>query len=135
MHLIHTLIYSQVESNRIKNTSVLVFMHGGSNRVGMGSMLEGDILAGHGEIIVVTFNYRLGIYGESHGVNGNESTVSWKETILKHNKFSFYQGSFLLSVTLNLLSVELRKLTNLFLKDSPLLSTLIVTVSKYNLFR
>lgn len=62
---IAALPYLQVESNRSGNTSVLVFVHGGSNRDGMGSMLEGDILAGHGGIIVVTINYRLGIYGES----------------------------------------------------------------------
>ena len=31
----------------------------------MGSMLEGDILAGHAQIVVVTFNYRLGIFGTS----------------------------------------------------------------------
>jgi neuroligin len=70
--LIHRFLYWQVESNKINNTSVLVFMHGGSNRVGMGSMLEGDILAGHGAIIVVTFNYRLGIYGEHWGVMGSK---------------------------------------------------------------
>ena len=59
------LTYFQIEGERPRNIPVLVYVHGGSNRVGMGSMLEGDILAGHGGIIVVTFNYRLGIYGES----------------------------------------------------------------------
>ncbi|XP_022313731.2 neuroligin-4, X-linked-like isoform X2 [Crassostrea virginica] len=53
----------EIEGERPRNSPVLVYVHGGSNRVGMGSMLEGDILAGHGGIIVVTFNYRLGIYG------------------------------------------------------------------------
>lgn len=40
--------------------AVFVYVHGGSNRVGMGAMLRGDILAAFGDIIVVNFNYRLG---------------------------------------------------------------------------
>ncbi|XP_061175048.1 acetylcholinesterase-like [Saccostrea echinata] len=74
-----------VKSNKIKNTSVLVYMHGGSNRDGMGSMLEGDILAGHGEIIVVTFNYRLGIYGfvaaKDEGLEGNYGFLDQVEVL------------------------------------------------------
>ncbi|XP_046542782.1 acetylcholinesterase-like [Haliotis rubra] len=43
--------------------AVLVHVHGGSNLVGMGAMLDMDILAAQGEIIVVNFNYRLGALG------------------------------------------------------------------------
>lgn len=43
--------------------AVFVYVHGGSNRVGMGAMLRGDILAAFGDIIVVNFNYRLGSLG------------------------------------------------------------------------
>ncbi|XP_067679636.1 neuroligin-4, Y-linked-like [Haliotis asinina] len=42
---------------------VLVHIHGGSNHAGMGAMLDVDILAAEGEIIVVNFNYRLGAFG------------------------------------------------------------------------
>nr|KAG5698388.1 hypothetical protein BaRGS_010974 [Batillaria attramentaria] len=42
---------------------VLVHVHGGSNEVGMGAMFDGDVLASLGEIIVITFNYRLGAFG------------------------------------------------------------------------
>ena len=42
---------------------MLVYVHGGSNRVGMGAMLRGDVLAAFGDIIVVNFNYRLGSLG------------------------------------------------------------------------
>lgn len=42
---------------------VLLFIHGGSNEVGMGAMFDGDILAGYSKMIVITFNYRLGALG------------------------------------------------------------------------
>ncbi|XP_041359078.1 cholinesterase-like isoform X2 [Gigantopelta aegis] len=41
---------------------VVVFVHGGSYQIGMGATLHGDLLATH-EVIVVTFNYRLGPLG------------------------------------------------------------------------
>ncbi|XP_063420653.1 neuroligin-2-like [Mytilus trossulus] len=58
---------------------VLFFIHGGSNRVGMGAMFDGDILAAYGEIIVITFNYRLndlGFYADSSiGIKGNNGLM------------------------------------------------------------
>lgn len=83
---IAALPYLQVESNRSGNTSVLVFVHGGSNRDGMGSMLEGDILAGHGGIIVVTINYRLGIYGES----GRLKSSTWALNVKSNESPNFF---------------------------------------------
>lgn len=83
---IAALPYLQVESNRSRNTSVLVFVHGGSNRDGMGSMLEGDILAGHGGIIVVTINYRLGIYGES----GRLKSLTWALNVKSKESPNFF---------------------------------------------
>ncbi|XP_067678805.1 acetylcholinesterase-like [Haliotis asinina] len=43
--------------------AVLVHIHGGSNEYGMGALFDGSILAAQGEIIVVTFNYRLSALG------------------------------------------------------------------------
>lgn len=86
---IAALPYLQVESNRSGNTSVLVFVHGGSNRDGMGSMLEGDILAGHGGIIVVTINYRLGIYGES-GRLKSSSCMGTESQVKEISSFFFF---------------------------------------------
>lgn len=43
---------------------VLLFIHGGSNEVGMGAMFDGDVLAGHSDLIVINFNYRLGALGK-----------------------------------------------------------------------
>jgi len=42
---------------------VVVFVHGGSYQNGMGAMMDGDVLATY-DVIVVTFNYRLGALGE-----------------------------------------------------------------------
>ncbi|XP_076462805.1 pyrethroid hydrolase Ces2e-like [Babylonia areolata] len=42
---------------------VLIHVHGGSNEVGMGAMFHGDVLASLADVIVVTFNYRLGVFG------------------------------------------------------------------------
>ncbi|XP_067679637.1 neuroligin-4, Y-linked-like [Haliotis asinina] len=52
----------QIEEGEIK-MAVLVHIHGGSNQAGMGAMLDVDILAAEGEIIVVNFNYTLGALG------------------------------------------------------------------------
>lgn len=93
---IAALPYLQVESNRSGNTSVLVFVHGGSNRDGMGSMLEGDILAGHGGIIVVTINYRLGIYGESGRLKSSTWALNVKSKESPNLFFPFSLASFVI---------------------------------------
>ncbi|XP_064606020.1 neuroligin-4, X-linked-like [Liolophura sinensis] len=42
---------------------VFVFVHGGSNDAGMGGMFDGSIIASFTDIILITFNYRLGSIG------------------------------------------------------------------------
>ncbi|CAH1773539.1 unnamed protein product [Owenia fusiformis] len=49
-------------SRRIKR-AVLVFIHGGSQEFGMGAHFPGHILAVNQDIVVVTFNYRIGPLG------------------------------------------------------------------------
>ncbi|KAL8576488.1 hypothetical protein ACOMHN_003046 [Nucella lapillus] len=44
---------------------VVVFVHGGSYQNGMGAMMDGDMMATY-DVIVVTFNYRLGALGFLH---------------------------------------------------------------------
>ncbi|XP_067679634.1 neuroligin-4, Y-linked-like [Haliotis asinina] len=56
------LYVPQIEESDGK-MAVLVHVHGGSNVVGMGAMLDMDILAAQGGIIVINFNYRLGALG------------------------------------------------------------------------
>ncbi|XP_063419884.1 neuroligin-2-like [Mytilus trossulus] len=67
---------------RQRKLPVLLFIHGGSNSDGMGAMVDGDILAAYGQIIVVTFNFRVSVLGipgfyanESLGIKGNNGLM------------------------------------------------------------
>lgn len=42
---------------------VLMWIHGGSGQIGSGNVFDGTILAAVGDIIVVTFNFRLNLFG------------------------------------------------------------------------
>ncbi|MPZ86205.1 MAG: carboxylesterase family protein [Actinophytocola sp.] len=42
---------------------VMVWLHGGSNLTGSGSAYDAAALAGEGDVVVVTVNYRLGVFG------------------------------------------------------------------------
>ncbi len=43
--------------------AIMVFCHGGSNQVGSGSLFDGSAIAAIGDVIVITINYRLNIFG------------------------------------------------------------------------
>ena len=43
---------------------VMVFVHGESFKWGSGNLWDGRVLASFGNVIVITFNYRLGILGK-----------------------------------------------------------------------
>lgn len=43
---------------------VIVFLHGDSYEWSSGNPYDGTVLAGFGEVIVITLNYRLGILGK-----------------------------------------------------------------------
>ncbi len=64
-----------------RNRPVLVWIHGGGNTVGSGSQprVNGEYLARHGDVVVVTFNYRMGAFGFLHapelGASGNEALL------------------------------------------------------------
>ena len=44
---------------------VLVYIHGESFSWGTGNAYDGSILASYGNMVVVTMNYRLGIFGKA----------------------------------------------------------------------
>lgn len=48
-----------------KSLATIVYIHGESFEWNSGNPYDGSILAAHGNIIVVTINFRLGILGES----------------------------------------------------------------------
>lgn len=43
---------------------VMVFIHGESFEWNSGNSYDGSILASHGNVVVITLNYRLGIFGK-----------------------------------------------------------------------
>ncbi|MCY3884478.1 MAG: carboxylesterase family protein [Gammaproteobacteria bacterium] len=45
---------------------VMLWIHGGGNSIGSGSLYNGSILAVHQKVVVVTINYRLGVLGWFH---------------------------------------------------------------------
>lgn len=65
---------------------VLVWIHGGGNITGAGSqrLYDGSELIQRGDIVVVTLNYRLGIFGFLHGrsVAGEAFPTSGNEALL-----------------------------------------------------
>ncbi|CAG2245581.1 Esterase CM06B1,Juvenile hormone esterase,Venom carboxylesterase-6,Esterase FE4,Cholinesterase,Esterase E4,Phenmedipham hydrolase,Putative inactive carboxylesterase 4 [Mytilus edulis] len=54
-----------VPNNISSNTkrSVMVWIHGGAYQFGSGTLYNGTMLAARGDVVVVTINYRLGIFG------------------------------------------------------------------------
>lgn len=80
-----------------KRLPVLLFVHGGSNRVGMGAMFDGDILSAYGQIVVVNFNYRLGVLGfyadRNEGIEGNNGLLDQVKAMeWVHNNIHFFNG-------------------------------------------
>jgi para-nitrobenzyl esterase len=65
---------------------VLVWIHGGGNVVGAGSerLYDGTELVRRGDVVIVTLNYRLGIFGFLHGksVAGEAFRTSGNEGLL-----------------------------------------------------
>ena len=47
----------------LRNMSVVVHIHGGSNMVGGAALFDGTILAAHGKVVVAIINYRLNMLG------------------------------------------------------------------------
>lgn len=50
-------------SDKASGHAVIIFIQGGGFTYGSSSLTPGDIMAAVGNVIVVTFNYRLGIFG------------------------------------------------------------------------
>ncbi|XP_060073931.1 neuroligin-3-like [Ylistrum balloti] len=56
-------VYIPHEVSTTTNKSVMVWIHGGGYIYGTGMDYDGASLAIHGDVIVVTINYRLGVFG------------------------------------------------------------------------
>lgn len=58
-------VFVSVSSNNVGLIPAILYIHGESYEWNAGNPYDGSILASHGNIIVVTINYRLGILGKS----------------------------------------------------------------------
>lgn len=56
-------VYVPNQINRNKKLAVMVWIHGGALVFGFGHEYYGDRIAAQGDVIVVTINYRLGVFG------------------------------------------------------------------------
>lgn len=54
---------SAIEDEAAKKLPVMVWIHGGGNDSGTGSIFQGHHLAGTKDVVVVTINYRVGLLG------------------------------------------------------------------------
>jgi len=67
--------------NRRGQRPVLVWLHGGSNLTGAGSGYDASKLAADGDVVVVTVNYRLGVFGwlgdGNHGLLDQQAALRW----------------------------------------------------------
>lgn len=62
-HCLFLNIYVPNNVSRSNNKSVMVWIHDGDYKKGQGMTFNGALLACIGDVIVVTINYRLGIFG------------------------------------------------------------------------
>ena len=56
-------IYVPENSERGDKIPVMVWIHGGALRLGFGHQYDGGVIATEGNVIVVTINYRLDVFG------------------------------------------------------------------------
>ncbi|KAK3095716.1 hypothetical protein FSP39_017981 [Pinctada imbricata] len=74
---------------------VMVFVHGESYDMGTGNAYDGSVLASFGKVIVVTVNYRLGVFGflstADRKANGNQALLDLLAVLtwIKDNIISF----------------------------------------------
>lgn len=61
------------ESDGSDGFAVMIFIHGGGFSMGVSYIVPGEVLAPYGNVILVTINYRLGIFGFAN--TGNDNAV------------------------------------------------------------
>ena len=70
----------KVNADIISEFAVLVFVHGESWAWGSSHLYDARILATLGRIIVVTFNYRLGVFGRNSKMSSAALALFLQET-------------------------------------------------------
>ncbi|MFG1927703.1 carboxylesterase/lipase family protein [Cryptosporangium sp. NPDC048952] len=70
-------------AGRSKNRPVMVWLHGGGFTYGSGNDYDASLLATRGDTVVVTVNYRLGIFGffgDNFGLADQAAALRWVRT-------------------------------------------------------
>ena len=57
-----------VANHKVERLPVMVYVHGFTYSEGSGNFYDGSVLAGFGKVVVVTFNYRLGVLGNLNAI-------------------------------------------------------------------
>lgn len=63
IYIIH-IQFGNVDATHGESLATIVYVHGESYEWNSGNPYDGSILAAHGNVIVVTINFRLGILGK-----------------------------------------------------------------------
>jgi carboxylesterase type B len=56
-------VFMPVTTNKRRKKAIFMWIHGGSGQIGTGNIFDGTIFAALGNIIVITFNFRLNLFG------------------------------------------------------------------------
>lgn len=56
-------VFIPVRRRNVRKKAIFMWIHGGSGQVGTGNVFDGTVFAALGNIIVVTFNFRLNLFG------------------------------------------------------------------------
>lgn len=56
-------VFIPVTTNKKEKKAIFMWIHGGSGQIGTGNVFDGTIFAASGDIIVITFNFRLNLFG------------------------------------------------------------------------
>ncbi|UJR37853.1 hypothetical protein I4U23_030543 [Adineta vaga] len=60
---LNVFIPMTTDDNIQRKKAIFMWIHGGSGQIGTGNVFDGTILAALGDIIVITFNFRLNLFG------------------------------------------------------------------------
>lgn len=63
-HFMTTSVVNSENGDQNRSLATIVYIHGESYEWNSGNLYDGSLLAAHGNIIVVTINFRLGVLGE-----------------------------------------------------------------------
>lgn len=96
LHL-NVFVPGTISSDSNSNRAVMIWIHGGGFTAGQASIFDGSYLALTGDVIVVTINYRLGLFGflstEDESARGNYGI--WDQVLAikwVHDNIKYFGG-------------------------------------------